>query len=142
MSAQSLIERFVLSTLVVPVITMEPGRLSVSFEHPEKLDLLRTSAQDTMRSVGAPLSRSSELVEGLLTNRLKHDLCYVALPQGKNVILVKESVYSQLEEREIVEQVHKQEVQSASMRGEFIPDDLLRYYRDKSRPVFSNANPM
>lgn len=140
LSASEMINKFVLNSLVVPVTEgamSSASRLHV--DHPEKLDLLRKSAEACLRPLGQ-VDRTGDLVDGFLNNKLKHDLWYLSLKNGPTVILVKDEVYKKITEREIAEQVHKAEVESAAMRGEHVPDELLRYYRDKSRPHFSYAN--
>lgn len=140
-TAATLIENFVSSTLIVPVVSDNSSRLSVSEDYPGKYDLLRKSAETCMSAVGHP-DRASDLFDGLMSNKLKHDLWYVQVKNGPVIILVKEGIYRQIPEREIAEQVHKEEVESAVLRGEQVPDDLLQYYRRKSNPVFSQTAPM
>ncbi len=141
-NAKTIVDRFVSSALVVPVSSVEPGRLAVPAHYAEKLEALHKSARECMRRLGAPLSSSGDLVDGLLADRLKHDLSYVSLDQNQAVILVKENLYSRLPEREIIERVHQEEVKSAAMRGEPVPEDLLRYYQSKPRHVSVATNPM
>jgi hypothetical protein len=140
-NANAIINNFVSGALVVPVTTANPSRLSVSPDFPLKSAALRKSAQACMESVGHA-DRADDLLNGLMNNRLKHDLWYMSLKNGPTIILVQEDVYRQISEREIAEQVHKEEVECAAQRGEFVSDDLLRYYRGKSRPVFSHSSPM
>lgn len=137
------VERFISSALVVPVVSREPGRLSVAYDFPEKATELRRSAATCMSKIGHP-DRGEDLFDGLMSNRLKHDLCYVNLKSVGTVILIKESVYKQIaDERKIIEQVHKEEVESAVMRGESVNDELVKYYRDKSsRVVVASKNSM
>lgn len=141
-TASSMIESFVSSALVVPVIEAgmsSASRLHVHKDFPEKLDLLRKSAEGCLR-VSGHVDRTGDLVDGILNNKMKCDLWYISLKNGPTIILVKAEVYRQITEREITEQVHKAEVESAAQRGESVPEDLLRYYRGKSRPRFTHSD--
>jgi hypothetical protein len=136
-AAQMSIDEFAASTLIVPVRpTLEPAgvdRLGVPPAHSAKMNALRAESAAAMKSAGAT-ELGQELINRLLQMRLVDDLWYQRLPNGRTLILVKEDVYQQLPEREIAEQVHKAEVDAAVMRGDVVPDDLIRYYRHKPAP--------
>lgn len=141
-AASTMAESFLSGALVVPVVNAgmsNPGCLCVASEFTAKSAQLRTFAENCMRTAGHP-GRAGDMVDGLLKNKLSHDLWYMALKDGSTVILISENLYRQLPEQEIVEQVHKEEVECAVMRGEAVPQDLLNYYRGKSRAIFSPAS--
>lgn len=141
-TATTMIDSFVSSALVVPVIAAgmsSASRLHVHRDYPEKLEQLRKSAEGCLR-VSGHVDRTGDLVDGILNNKMKCDLWYISLKNGPTIILVKDEVYRQIPEREIAEQVHKAEVESAAQRGEVVSEDLLRYYRGKSRPRFSHSD--
>lgn len=136
-SASALSESFISSALVVPVIPSGfAGRaLSVPEAHKEKMAQLMKSAQNFMRKAGH-IERSGDLVDGFFSKPLIDDIWYLPMGAGSAstaIILVKEAVYRQIPEVEIIEQVHRAELEAAQSRGETVPQDLLRYYRDKSR---------
>lgn len=128
---------FVQSAMVIPVRELtDPSRvakLEVPAEHRSRMEIMRKEASAAMRASDLP-DVSAQLVTGLLGLNLQTDLWYSRLPNGKTVVLVKEEIFAQLSEREIAEQVHRDEVQAAVMRGEKVPDETMRYYRHKHAP--------
>lgn len=142
--ALTLVEKFISGAVVIPVSdsgTTEAGRLRVTPGISGKYDLLKKAAMACMSAIGH-VDRTGELLEGFFNNRFKDDLWFMCPKTGPTIILVKEAVYRQLSEREIAQQVHKEEVECAAQRGEPVPDDLLFYYRNLSRPVFSPPSAM
>lgn len=147
MSAQTLpqaaamvAEAFLASALVVPVAAVAGRYGSSKLEVPQadKLRQLQDAAKAAMKAAGSP-ALGAELVRQLFQLKLDDDLWYSRLPDGTMVVLVKERVYRQLAERDIVEQVHKAEIEAAVRRGEPVHEDLVRYYRQKPAPVLAPA---
>jgi hypothetical protein len=134
------IRTFMESAVVIPVVSEFANgvsRLRVSRNHPEKLESLRVSTQYCMRTLGRP-ELAAEMIEELLSRRLQQEMWYVSIKGGPTVILVKEDVFEQIPEQELVEFVHKEEVDLAIQRGEDVPVELLRYYRGKSSPQYKS----
>lgn len=140
--AFALAERFKSGALVVPVTEAglaTPGRLRVPSGHEEKLDALRGWAESRLRQSGH-IGRTGDLVDGLLSQKFVDDVWYRGQADGTMIVLVKADVYRQVPESEILEQVHRAEIESAAQRGEAIPEDLLRYYRGKARAAPAPAS--
>lgn len=126
------LESFHANSLVVPV----RAGLSMEVVDEGKLAALREAAGLAMKAAGCP-GLAAELMRRMLSQRLDDDLWYSCLPDGTTVVLIKELVYRQLPEREIVEHVHKAEIEAAARRGEPVHEELLRYYRQKPPPVLA-----
>lgn len=125
---------FVASAFVVPVRRAgNPAliaRLEVPLEHLDRMDAVRKDASASMKAMGAA-DLSAQVVTACLDLNLKDDLWYSRLPSGKVVILVREDVFSQVQERDIAEQVHRTEIDAAITRGEAVPPETVQYYRHK-----------
>ncbi len=80
------------------------------------------------------------LIDRLMSVDLQDDLYWSALADGTVLVLVEESVYEQVGERRLVEEVHAAELEHALKRGEEVPSmDLVRFYR--SQPPALTNNP-
>lgn len=124
---------FMAAAVVVPVKRSDPGavaRLQVSAKHLPQLQAFRRAAQSAMRSRGLP-DLSAQIERECMDLGHRDDVWHSRLPNGTVVILVREELYEILQEREVVEQVHRAEVEAAITRGESVPQETMRYYREK-----------
>lgn len=133
---------FVAAAIVIPVRPAknpsQVARLEVPDEHLARVDSLKRHVAAGMKALGAP-DMSAQLVSRYLEMPLVEHLWYLMLPSGKVVVLVKDEIFQRLPEREIVEQVHKREVDAAIMRGETVPQDIIHYYRHKPTQALAPA---
>lgn len=133
---------FAASAMVIPVRDAsnpsKVAKLEVPPEHGGRMESMRREVSSAMRGAGLP-DISAQLVTSFLGLNLQHDLWYSRLPNGKTVILVRADVFAQISEGQIAEHVHQEEVSAAIVRGEKVPAETVRYYREKAQPVLADV---
>lgn len=141
-------EAFAVHSVLVPVarLAFTQGmslRLEVAAGHESRLDALRAEAERVISRVVSDGKTLSQLVNravsGVLSIDLRDDLWASRFPGGKAIVLVKSDLYDRISERDIVEYVHRCEVEEAMAQGRPVPVDVVNYYRNKPRAVFSRV---
>jgi hypothetical protein len=142
-------ESFSAHSVLVPVDRLGPApgtslRLQVASGHEHRLEALRAEAERVLSRLVTDGKTLEQLVNRAvmqcLSVDLRDDLWASRWPGGKSILLVQAGIYGRLNERDILEFVHRCEVEDAMERGRTVPADVVSYYRNKPRAVLSRAH--
>lgn len=141
-------DEFARHTLLIPV------RASSSPQSRARLEVAPgcESRMEELRSEFARVMVQSELASKdrtALVNRAVSECMSIDLndhiwtsriPRGKQVMLVNADLLQRVAERDLVEFVHKTEVESAAAQGRPVAPEALAYYQSKSGARLKSAN--
>lgn len=142
-------EEFAAHSLVVPVVRLASARatglrLEVAAGREDRLDALRTEAERVLSRIVQDGKTLSQLVDRAITEclsiDLRDDLWTSRFPAGKNIVLVQGELFDRISERDIVEFVHRCEVEASVVRGSNVPAEVVAYYRNKPRAVLARTH--
>lgn len=142
---------FARHTLVIPVRpTGNPAariRLEVAPGAEARIDDLRAEVERVMVRPGMSQADGASLVSRAVTECLSIDLrdqiWTSRLPNGKNIVLVRSDLLGRVSERDVVEFVHRSEVEVAMTQGRDVPAEVVLYYQSKQQPrlAVGGSNP-
>jgi hypothetical protein len=141
-------EEFVSHTIVIPV-TPNPDpasaarRMVVDEGEQDQLGALRREVirvahrlQPGLGDTAKPIL-AERLIQNVLTMPVRRDVDCNRLPGGRMIAFVRQDALKTYPIREVVEEIHRREVDLAASNGQPVSPDNLAYYRNKPSPAVS-----